>query len=469
MSPGRPARSAAAAVPLALAILLAGCRAEPPATATAVQTALLDDAARQRIGEALAAAHERPRDPARRARLGAVYHAHALWGPAVASYRQALARAPRRARWWYLLAHALAGTGDVEGAAAAAGRALELDPAYLPAYWNLGLWWLQAGHDDRAETAFAAAAERVPDHPAGPLGLARVALERGDAERATALLETVLERSPGLTYARQLLGNASLALGRPAEGAAALAGGAGAPPSFPDPWLDEVRRLRAGYRALIEEAQALLAAGRSQEAIEQLAAAQRDHPEDYVVAYTLGTAYFGSGRLAEAATAFEAAAAVQPGSHLPPLGLGAVRELEGDFETALALTDRAIALNPAYANAHRQRARILRRLERPAAALASIEEALRYDPRSLELAETRLRLLEELGRWPDLATAAERLTRDLPHWPGGFLYLALARGELGDAAGARAALRNALAAGAGQQAVTAIANRVGLQPPAAGP
>jgi tetratricopeptide (TPR) repeat protein len=113
------------------------------------------------------------------------------------------AAAPPRTAWEHLAAgRALFGAGDLDRAAAALDRCLELDPRSVWAHYYLGAIHLRRGEPARAVGAFSAAVALVPDSAwcRYNRGLAFAAL--GLTGPARADLERALALDPGLTAAR---------------------------------------------------------------------------------------------------------------------------------------------------------------------------------------------------------------------------------------------------------------------------
>jgi tetratricopeptide (TPR) repeat protein len=84
--------------------------------------------------------------------------------------------------------------------------AIERDPAYAAAWYDLGELLLIAGELSEAEEAFAQAAALRPDHWAGPFRLAEVAARRGDAARFEEQLRLAL--ASGFSF-RVVVGDAN--------------------------------------------------------------------------------------------------------------------------------------------------------------------------------------------------------------------------------------------------------------------
>jgi cytochrome c-type biogenesis protein CcmH/NrfG len=163
-----------------------------------------------------------PRDALRWGRFGMVCEANGLVGAARDGYATAAAIHGSEAKWWFHLAAVEARLGKVDEAVRDVRRVIELNPAYAPAFWRLGLWLLDENQIEGAERAFDRATEIDASDRAGWIGLARVYLQRGEAARAAGLLERLVASGAGDPYTLQLLGTAYRRLGRVDEAASAL-------------------------------------------------------------------------------------------------------------------------------------------------------------------------------------------------------------------------------------------------------
>ncbi len=150
------------------------------------------------------------------------------------------------------------------------------------------------------------------------------------------------------------------------------------------------------------------------------------------------------GDLRRALDAGKRAVALDENDPFAHVALGRVHTIKGEPDTAVAACDRAISLNPSYANAHFGRAHSLWHAGRAAEALASLDEAMRLSPRdpimwafmaSKAIALIMLRRHDEALDW---AQRAERQPN-----AGTFAYVAevSALGLLDRSDEARAALK----------------------------
>ncbi|MEM7228393.1 MAG: tetratricopeptide repeat protein, partial [Planctomycetota bacterium] len=217
-----------------------------------------------------------------RIRLAQLYHANGLEDAAEEAYLQAIAMDDEQPRWWHFLALHRSEAGDLEGAIEAGRMTIKLNDSYGSAHRRLGQWSLELGQLAEASSHYDDAERAQPGHPLNAIGSARVRMEQGDDAAAVMMLERVT-RNPqfrDIGYAHTLLSRAYRGLGRDDDAARAAARGAGSKQVTDDPWLDDLLAMRTGYAGTINEADRLLATGRTEDAIARLNALRPEHPQD---------------------------------------------------------------------------------------------------------------------------------------------------------------------------------------------
>ena len=231
------------------------------------------------------------RDPAAWMRLGMTFAANELPQQAAATYETAARLAAEDPEAWYHLGLARARTGALAPAIEALGRAGRLDTSYAPLAWRRGFFRLETGDLAGAGQDFRRARRLDPEDVAGTTGLARLALQQGEAGTAAALLESLTARQPREPYYHQLLGRAYLALGRRQEAEAAFRRGeGGSMPRFDDPWEREADQFAAGFAGRRDRALAAFAEGRLPDAIGKLRSLLKERPGDGSLSYALAVA-----------------------------------------------------------------------------------------------------------------------------------------------------------------------------------
>jgi tetratricopeptide (TPR) repeat protein len=399
---------------MTLAVLFAASACAPPESADEIVEPSGDfDPEVAALFDSLGAAARRlPEDGDARGTLGLALAANGLRESAALTLDQATALAPGEARWWYHAALARAELGDVTGAAARMDSALARKSDYAPAWWRRGEWAQAAGNLDRAEECFGRAADILPDHPAGWIGLARVHLQRGNAAGAARVLEDLLGRQPLATfvpYIHQLLGTAYARGGDAERAKGHLAQGRAGRPPWSDRWAKELDDYRV---SVSERVRAAIKASRAENHDEVLAILEplrQTAPDDARVLEPLGVAYFHLGRIPDAKRAFDELLAQDPDNAFAWVHLSHVHEAMDEPQEALRAARRAVELNPRIARTHRRLAEVLRRLSRFDDALAAYEEAVRHDPDDPDLLLDAAALAADLRRADEAAARLDRV------------------------------------------------------------
>jgi tetratricopeptide (TPR) repeat protein len=356
------------------------------------------------------------------------YHADLIYDAAAGCY--ALAEALDRTYWQWPYYRALAEGARGDGTALAAGmrQVVVLAPDVGPAWWRLGEAEFKEGRYDAAVDAWRrAGSSREPDRtpPAGApahvasvplsgyaaLGLARVALVRGDAEGARRLLEPLTFRYPQFGPAFRLLGESYTRLGRTEDAARALshANRQAAYASYADPLIDRLAAESRNSTFLLQQAaEADLSDNRPWKEYLLRRALEFDASNPAVV-YELASLLRAVGRHAEALELFFRYARLVPDDYqgLGQIGsclgdLGRFAEAESYLRRALELVDDAVT--------HYDLGFVLTRLGRTAEAIAEYERALERDPNHVK---ARTNLAVNLVGLGQIARATRELTRVL--------------------------------------------------------
>lgn len=360
------ARSASTLAPwlLALTGLAPGCADDGPPLPRPQGSVGVDADLAAEIETLVAEAERTPGDPEPRLRLGLLYEANGLFSLATRAYETVAAVEPATAKPWFRLAIARERDGDLEGAIAAMRRAAAADDAPPAATARLASWLLDAGDVDAA----AAAAQRAAQHPDAVeeafFAAVRVHLARDDPASALALAEASgILSGPNGAHARLLVASALRAQGRLDEIDRLRLEPTARPPSFPDPWRQELGALRID-RSSLAEAGRLLQRGECDRALEILET-MADTGDDQRRHNMMAQCHLQLGRAAEAIAALRRAIEIDPrhfGSHLNLAKAIWLQVGDGDgppADGALAAIDRALELDPRSAEAWRLRGAIL--------------------------------------------------------------------------------------------------------------
>jgi tetratricopeptide (TPR) repeat protein len=380
-----------------------------------------------------------------------VYQAHGLYALARPCYETALRIDDDDAVAWYHLSVIRAHDGNVAGAIEAIRRSIAVDGTYAPAHRRLGEWLLDLDDQSGALASLERARDLLPVDPATHVGIARVALRRGDAEGAATILEANGGDSGAALHLRAAIARR---LGRAADAEALVARAAGATSRPIDPWSDALRRFNATIEAQLDRVRAFAAAGLSEPALRLLHDLERTHPDHPGVHNAAGIVLYQAGRHAEAHAAFARAVAAADEFAEAHANLAMTSVALADAGAPPAQRDalmaaaerhaaRAIELDPTYAPARALDADLLRRRGRAAAAVERYREALALMPVAPWALEAG-RILVEAGAFAEALPLLESAARDMPGSVEARLALAEACAGLGRAAEASALIGEAM-------------------------
>lgn len=421
---------------------------------------VVDSEVRERLDELVNAVHASPADTDAREKLARSYQANGLPDLAEATYAQVLALDPQRPRAWYLRGVALAELGDLEGACAAEARAADLAPDEALPRWRRGLWLLDLGRLEEARAELDQACDLDPEDFRPRAARARAELFSDDAAEAVVDARAALALEPNDGATRNLLATALEELGETEAAARERALAALAPPLPPDPWLGEMQAESLGPLYHLDLARQLLEQRGPVEAraeIEALLSERPDHPGVLRLADDL---YAGLGAPEKGLALLEAARARVPDNPDIALFLGAALMRAGEVERALSETAAAVRLNPGLGPARHQLGSFQANTGQLDAARLSFEEALARGYREPSLL-LELGVVQRMtGHEIEAVASFEEACAKLPDSFDAHLFLARARGEIGDLPGAWAAYKRAAELQASSPALAQVASRL---------
>jgi len=161
---------------------------------------------------------------------------------------------------------------------------------------------------------------------------------------------------------------------------------------------------------------ALSAQGKHREAADAFAAAFAKDPGDFDIAFAHGQSLMRQRRVEEADHIFATMARDHPEAAGPLAELARARTDRRDYAGALGLYRRAAAFEPWNASLRSNAATMLSALERHAEAIAEAEQALRLDPEGAATWNAYATLLSRAGRTA-AAEVATRRARNLGQVP----------------------------------------------------
>jgi tetratricopeptide (TPR) repeat protein len=452
----RPATRAITSVVHAalLALLVVACGQRTPAPLPPeVDLTDMEAQVATRFRETRLAVESDPRSAEAWGRFGMVAHAHELWDEAHRAYRQAEALDPDDVRWPYYRADVLTVIGtDLDSAAAAFRRALELRPRYAPAYMRLGRVLMADGEGRGAGVALERALELEPGLQPARVTLAQIRLAEGKLELARTMLEKILEAQPRHAQALSTLGQVYMRQGRrdDAREVAERARGAAIYNLFSDPLMSEVVAEGVSSLLLWDRAKGFFDNGEYTQAalgLRQVVGLQPDNTEAHLqLAIALGNlgdlvgsrrhlertvkldservdarvrlamVHLDAGEPAAAVPHLQRVLAVAPEDREAGWLLGRALALSGDLAGGLAAFETASAGGgevPGWV--HNEWGSALARTGRPAAALEHFEAALETNPRDAQAHFYAGLVREGQG---DIDLAVEAYCRSLEVEPG---------------------------------------------------
>lgn len=424
-------------------LLARRARSGPPSAGTALST--LPEPARALISDADRASRANPTSAAAIGALAQAYHASLLDDEAVDAYAKAEALDPAAWEWTYLRGLVLEEHGRLPEARAAFERVVQQNANHGLAWFKLGEMAFKDGALDEAERAYRRAREApaappftvtgVPSRRVMPLaayadlGLARVAMERGQSAQAIAMLDTIVETHPTFGPARSLRGNGVAAASSvqrayvpPADPAldaivarstmrdlllkhAALAARAG-----DREWREYLVRRAAQFNpddpnVLMETAAMLQATNRATEALEVLRRHERLVPGDHHTLVEQGRSLSDLGRLEEAEAVLRRAVRVRDAA--AEYNLGTVLDRQGRTDEARERYERALAIDPFHSRALNNLGVLLDRSGRSDQAIATLQRSIQADPENAEAYSNLGSALIGARRLPDALRALE--------------------------------------------------------------
>ncbi|HWA85006.1 MAG TPA: tetratricopeptide repeat protein [Opitutus sp.] len=263
------------------------------------------------LAEKIAAAQALTRSRARAlegvADLGRIYHANGYLANAEACWRFLHAEQPENARWPYYLSDLRRTAGDDQTQAALLAETVRLAPDYAAAWLRLADLEFKTGQPDAAESHYQRRLALRPRDPYARLGLARLALQRGNRGDARELIEQIVRDTPDFSTAHNLYAEMLAADG---QAAAAfhqrnLGREAGRYREADDPWIEELHAWCYDPKRLTLLATMAFQMQRGDRGVAFLQRAIELAPDDPASYLQLGSLYLQLGQAAKAQPVFE--------------------------------------------------------------------------------------------------------------------------------------------------------------------
>jgi tetratricopeptide (TPR) repeat protein len=390
---------------------------EPPD----VDPAGLDPAIVAAVRAARAEVLRTPRAAAAWGRLGMVLVVHDFRAQADVCLARAEQLDPREPRWpYYQALGALLFGADPDAALPKLERTVALCGEVPDApRVRLAELLLSQNRLDDAERHFRHLLEHHPGHPRALLGLARIALERGDPQGALGRLPLALQDRRTQKAAWLLAAAVRQRLGEQAAAEEARQRAAGLPddPFWPDPFNEEATELRTGKDAWLKRARRYAQLGRDAEALALLQRTVEDYPEADDAWLQLGKLFLQRREPGAAEEALRQAARLAPQSHECIYYLGAALVVQGDKKAAADCFREAVKLKPDFAPAHHNLGNCRAEAGDTAGALDAYRKAVQYEPNLFEARLALATLLADKGQDAEALAHARQAARLRPANP----------------------------------------------------
>ncbi len=405
--------SAVAAVVWGYFVWLRATAPTPPDIELAHVDPLVADA----IGQARDGVLAKPHNPAAWGELAIVLHAHDFYADAKQCYTQAERLDPTNPAWPYLLGDCYCYEGDpTREAIPHFRRALSIAGQNPTARTRLGELLTEAGEFDEAEALFREVLVDDPGEPRAHLGLARVALTRGNARAGLTHIHNCIARAGDIPRACTLLAEAYHVLGEHdlAADAHKRATKHTEPFFWPDPFLDLMFARRTGFSALSRKATALYKANRGSEALVVLEELARRYPDNPLARNGLGRMYVLINQPAVGEPHLREALRMDPDLVEARYNLAsALMQLEQRGEAVVELR-RVLEQQPHHAEAHLKLGQCLYLQNDKVGAAVALRDAIRYAPNNAKAQKNLGVVLFELRDYADAVIHLELATTLAP-------------------------------------------------------
>ncbi|MGA3032799.1 MAG: tetratricopeptide repeat protein [Terracidiphilus sp.] len=378
-------------------------------------------------------------------------------------YREACASQPQNARLAYELALVLDNLGDRAGERAALEHAIQANPHFVPAQYQLGYMDLQAGDNTGADRQFKLTTDEAPDNAQAWIGLAAALGAESRFEEARKAADTALRLDPDNAAAlNYLLGSSLYSAGHFEEAVAPLKKAADLDPrdlqahlvlgaalarlgrnqEGASEWSAALKIDPGSKAALDGQAKGLIAAGDYASAIHNLRSVARDDN----LTLDLAIAYRNSGMLNETEQTLKQGLDANPNSDALTAALVSLYD-ETNYAAATELAEKIAREKPGDLEAQRIYLRTLVTLGDSDRAVPLARKLLAQAPHDADLLNLDGVLERKAGDYQDARKHLEEAVALDPGNSDPRMNLGLVLVELNDPAGARIQFEKALALG----------------------
>jgi tetratricopeptide (TPR) repeat protein len=352
-----------------------------------------------------------PRSPAAWGKFGKVLAAHRFLPAARASFIEAHRLQPEDARWPYFEGLTLA-FSDNDRAIVLFQEALQLRGAAPSVRFRLAETLAGQGRPEEAEQHYRQLVEDPSLSARAELGLARLALQRGDLQVARSRADRATTDPGTQKAAHSLL--AEIAQRSDDQDAAAREWAAVSKlpedMDWPDPLLNEMMREKVGKDVRLAQALELTRQNRVQEAATAFQDLVKAHPDWDQGWLNYGRLLMEHSAFPEAEQAFRQVLRLEPDSVSGHYQLGVVLFQRDQWREAAEHFREAVRLKPDHALAYYNLGHCLKRLNDRAGAMEAFRAAVRSRP---DMARAHTNLGELLAEQGNKSAAAEEIRLSL--------------------------------------------------------
>lgn len=359
--------------------------------------------------------------------LGQLLHAHLLFPAAAACYRSALRLTPDDYRAHYYLGYLWQQQSQLDKAAAAFARALQLRPQLPQAALRLALIRTEQGRHQQARALFTAWRDDPRYRAWVSFQLGRQALADERYGHAIELLEAVIADQPTASRTHYLLAMAWRGLGDRARARRELAQRGDREPPLEDPLVALLDQRLENRQTDYHRAMSAAARRDYPAAVAAFEAGLAEDPANHRARISLARALFLGGAVDRADQQLRqaAAGAADRPAALALFLLGVLAEYRGDLPAAEERYKASLARDPDQSGAHFFLANRLLAAGNPAAAAEHYQAAAALTPgNSVARLREALAAAYAGAAEKDTLAALQRLHRDDPSDPAVGYYLA---------------------------------------------
>ena len=346
-----------------------------------------DPEIREAVSDALVQVETAPADPAAWFRLGRTLQANGLYAGAERAYNNLLDLQHTHRQAIYLKAVSQYRQGRLSEAVTTLEALSDAGSTDAAMERALALWSLESGNLERAGTSAARAIELEPRSRGGHALLARYFIESGQPAAACTHLKPLVERPIRHSYIDFLYATALMADGRTAEAQNYMPGTPPKRPLWPDPHIEAVEGLAAGYPEALKETKAWYDDGEIQRALQRAEELYNRKPDSVAAAILYALCLRDSGRFDNAFGVLTRELDRRPRhpellyQAAAVLTMAAQRSGSGEqLPAALALAESAIEVDPHRHESHGVAGAVLLWMGRLDDALAAFQRCAEIEP-----------------------------------------------------------------------------------------